>query len=126
MTSSRVIAMSGRLYVGSERILMDMVPHCVAVNASLLDVSMDTGVTEWRFSNRSKFPDMWLDAAESNSHVCAWLCMVERADISVERVTLESSPCVTSIIHAIMLMFCVGCPAMCADACLICGLLVSP
>ena len=101
---------------------MDMVPCCVAVNASLLEVSIDTGVTEWRFLNRLKFPDMWLDAAESNSHVCALLCMVERADISVERVTLESMSCIASVIHAIILMFCVSCPAMRADACLVCGL----
>ena len=108
MTLSSVIATSGRLCVGSECIVMDMVPHCVAVNASPLEVSIDTGVTEWRFSNRSKFPDMWLDTAESNSHVCALLCMVERADISVERVTLKSLLCVASIIRAIILMFCVG------------------
>ena len=70
--SSSVIATSGRLYAESEHIVMDIIPHCVAVNASLLEVSMDTGATEWRFSNRSKFLDMWLEAAKSNSHVCVW------------------------------------------------------
>ena len=121
-----MIATSGRLYAESECIVMDMVPCYVAVNASPLEVLMYTGATEWRFSNRLKFPDMWLEAAKSNSHVCALLCMVERADISVERVTLESFSCVTSVIHTIMLMFHVSCPAMRADACVICGLLVWP
>ena len=58
MMSSSVIATSGRLCAESKRIVMDIIPCCVVVNASLLEVLMDTGATEWRFSNRSKFPDM--------------------------------------------------------------------
>ena len=58
MTSSSVIGMFGRLCMELEHRVMCIVPCWFAVKASLLAVLMVIGVTEWRLSNRSMFPDM--------------------------------------------------------------------
>ena len=119
---SNIIGMFNKLCMGSEHRVMCIVPHWFAIKASPLAVSMVIGVTEWRLLDRLMFPDMWLDVAESTSHMWALSPIVDRTDISVDSVTFEwvslygSMLLGTSVIHAIMLMFSGGCPAIHADA----------
>ena len=122
MTSSNVIGMFDKLCRGLEHKVMRIMPHWFAVKASPLAVSIVIGVTKWRLLNKSMFPNMWLDAAESTSHMWALSSIVDRADISVDSITFEcvslrgSASLGTSVIHAIMPMFSGGCPAIRANA----------
>ena len=57
------------LCIGLEVILIWIVPHWLVVNESPLGVSMVMGGMLLRDWKSSRFPDRWLDVAESTSHM---------------------------------------------------------
>ena len=88
MTLVNVIETLGRLCIGSEVISICIVPRWLAVNESPLAVSMVMGGMSLRDWKSSRFPDRWLDAAESTSHMCELKIDVKKAAVYALVVTL--------------------------------------
>ena len=65
MTFRRVIGTSGTLCLAPEIIRMGMVPFWVAIKVSPLAVWMVMGGVSYIVLNSERFPEMWLEAAES-------------------------------------------------------------
>ena len=68
---------SGSSNVGSDFIFMHMDPLWLAMKESLLAVCILTGAIVTISKNRGRFPDIWLEAAESMSQMCESLCRRE-------------------------------------------------